>query len=70
MEKKNKFKENLKQFRLEQKFTQQQLAKMLDVSLKTLSHWETGYTEPSLDQLIALADCFQISTDELLGKDY
>lgn len=67
MEKKNKLGENLKQLRLEQKLTQQQLAMLLNLSLKTLSHWETGYTEPSLDQLIALADYFHVSTDELLG---
>ncbi len=66
---KNKLWENLKQLRSEFGITQKQLADMLNVSLKTLSHWETGYSEPSLDQLIALADCFKVSTDELLGKD-
>lgn len=69
MEKRNKLGENLKQFRCELKLTQQQLANMLNISLKTLSHWETGYSEPSLDQLIALSDYFKVSTDELLGKD-
>ncbi len=69
MTKRNKLGENLKQFRCEFKLTQQQLADLLNISLKTLSHWETGYTEPSLDQLIALADYFKVSTDELLGND-
>lgn len=69
MKKINKFKENLKLLRTEQKITQQQLADLLNFSYKTLSHWETGYTEPSLDQLILVADYFRVSTDELLGKE-
>ncbi|MBQ7770698.1 MAG: helix-turn-helix transcriptional regulator, partial [Clostridia bacterium] len=47
---------------------QGELAKVLSVSLKTVSHWETGYTEPSVAQLIRLADYFEISIDELVGR--
>lgn len=66
---KNKLGENLKRLRCEFGITQKQLADFLNISLKTLSHWETGYSEPSLDQLIAISDYFKVTTDELLGKD-
>ena len=39
------------------------------VSPKTVSHWETGYTEPSVEQLVSLSKVFNVSLDELiLGK--
>lgn len=59
---------NLKILRKEKEIGQGELAKVLNVSLKTVSHWETGYTEPSVLQLIRLADYFQISIDELVGR--
>lgn len=60
------FKENLKQLRTERKLNQKQLADALHTTTKSLSHWETGYSEPSLSQLLAIADYFDISLDELL----
>lgn len=63
------FKENLKMLRTGRGIGQAALAKELNTSLKTVSHWETGYTEPSICQLIMLADYFDVSLDELLGRD-
>ena len=62
------FKENLKKLRKEQKIGQQEMAEKLSVSVKTISHWETGYTEPSISQLIAIANIFDISIDELVDR--
>lgn len=62
------FYENLKALRIAHKIGQKQLAKIINISVKTVSHWETGYSEPSIAQLIALADFFKISIDELVGK--
>ena len=59
---------NIKNLRKEKNVTQEVLAKELNVSLKTVSHWETGYTEPSVAQLIQLASFFDVSVDELVGK--
>ncbi|MBP5467152.1 MAG: helix-turn-helix transcriptional regulator [Clostridia bacterium] len=56
--------------RVERSITQEQLAKKLNISLKTISHWETGYTEPSITQLIAIADLYSISLDELVGRNF
>ena len=62
------FKENLKTIRKEKHISQEALAKYLDVSIKTISHWETGYSEPSIAQLIQIADFFDVSLDFLLGR--
>ncbi|MGN0817543.1 MAG: helix-turn-helix domain-containing protein [Candidatus Coproplasma sp.] len=65
----NTFGENLKTLRLERKINQQNLAQELNFSLKTISHWETGYSEPSIDQLIILANFFNVTIDELVGRE-
>lgn len=62
------FKENLKQLRTDNNLTQAALAKRLNTTIKTISHWETGYSEPSILQIIELANIFNISTDDLLSK--
>lgn len=63
------FSENLKGLRRAKGIGQAELAKALNVSAKSISHWETGYTEPSIAQLISLADYFDVSLDELLGRE-
>lgn len=61
-----KFSENLKRLRIENKIPQAVLAEKMNTSVKTISHWETGYSEPSLKQLLELANFFNLSTDDLL----
>ncbi len=60
------FKDNLKTLRTEKGLGQSALAEKLSVSVKTVSHWETGYTEPSIQQLIQIATIFEITLDELV----
>ena len=60
--------ENLKLLRRQTGIGQAKLAEMIGISPKTVSHWETGYTEPSVDELIKLADVFDVSIDELVGR--
>lgn len=62
------FSENFKVLRKAQKIDQKDLAKYLNVSSKTISHWETGYTEPSISQLIAISKFFDVSIDELVDN--
>ena len=62
------FSENLKMLRKEQKIGQKELAEKINVSAKTVSHWETGYTEPSINQLILLANFFEITIDEMVDR--
>ena len=56
---------NLKRIRLENNLNQQELAKKLNVSLKTISHWESGYTEPSLQMVQKIKEVLKVSYDEL-----
>ncbi|MCH5156503.1 MAG: helix-turn-helix transcriptional regulator [Clostridiales bacterium] len=66
--KREKFADNLKLWRTSQGLSQKELAKKINVSFQTISHWETGYAIPSIDELVALADLFDTSLDELIGR--
>ncbi|MDE5990560.1 MAG: helix-turn-helix domain-containing protein [Clostridia bacterium] len=62
----NNFTKNLKNLRKTLHMGQSQLADRLGISVKTVSHWETGYCEPSISQLIELAKLFNVSLDYLI----
>ena len=62
------FSENLKNLRKVSNIDQSKLAEQLNVSSKTVSHWETGYTEPSINQLILLANYFDVTVDDLIDR--
>ena len=64
------FCENLKELRKINKLDQKGFAKILNISPKTISHWETGYTEPSISQLIAIANYFDVTLDDLVDRKY
>ena len=49
--------------------TQEDLAAELGVTAAAVSKWENGYTLPDVLMLCALADYFQVTTDELLGRN-
>ena len=70
MEFKNKFKDNLKELRLEHKLGQVELSHAIGVSKGIISLWENGQREPSMYSLIALANFLKISIDELVGLEY
>lgn len=58
---------NLARLRNEKGITQDDVAKALGVSNKTVSKWENGISSPDLAMLIALAEYYCVSTDALLG---
>ncbi len=62
----NNFANNLKSLRYQYNLSQKDLAQKLNVSHKTISHWESGYTEPSLDILITLKNIFNVSYEDLI----
>ena len=47
--------------------TQDDVSKALSVSNKTISKWENGVSFPDLPLLVALAEYYAVTTDELLG---
>ena len=46
-----------------------QISQETGVSKQKLSHWHTGYCEPSIDDLILLAHYFSESVDYLVGYE-
>lgn len=63
------FGEIIKKLRIEKDWTQEYVAKKLNISVGALSRYETGMYEPkSLDLVKDFAELFSVSTDYLLGK--
>lgn len=60
---------NINKLRIQNKLTQRQLSNALNISLTTISKWETGAREPTIEQLIILAKFFKCTTDYLLGLE-
>ena len=66
---KNKFFLNIKNLRLQKGWKQEHLAELLKTTQRKVSYWESGKIEPDLDTLWEIADLFEISIDELLGRE-
>lgn len=60
---------NLKKIRKEQKLTQSEVAKKLNIDYTTLGRYENGISEPNLKTLINLANIYHTTTDNLLGHN-
>lgn len=63
------FKEILKDLRTSKNLTQEQLAKAINYSTITISKWETGVKNPSIESIKILAKFFDVTTDYLLDMD-
>ena len=50
--------------------TQEDMAAELGVTAAAVSKWENDYTLPDILMLCAIADYFQVTTDELLGRKH
>lgn len=57
----------LLELRTEKGLSQRNIAKELHISQGTYNNWENGKTQPSIEQLIVLADLFDVSVDYLIG---
>lgn len=55
--------------RVAKRMTQEQLAAVLCVSPAAVSKWERNLANPSIEMLWALADYFECSIDELVGRE-
>lgn len=62
------FTERLRELRAEQGVSQIMLAESLGVSKGIISLWENGLREPTLSNLVALADFFGVTLDYLTGR--
>lgn len=64
-----KFSRNIKKIRTDNELTQEELAKILNVSRKTISSWETERSFPDIETLNKLSHQFEIPINQLLEKD-
>ena len=62
-----KFKDRLKELRIDRGLSQMQLAKELNLSQSAVAKWELGKTEPTASAIIAIAKYFNETTDFILG---
>ena len=61
--------DNIKKYRKLNNMSQDDLAEKLGVSRQSISLWETGQTQPTIDNIVALAKVFSVSADALLDND-
>lgn len=59
----------LKEFRKKIGLSQDDIAKKIGVHNTTYGNWELGKTEPTIDTLIKLADFYNVTVDELIGRE-
>ncbi len=58
----------IKKYRRQKNLTQEQLAEYLNVSVSAISQWESEKTIPDVSTLLALANFFDITLDELFDR--
>ena len=63
------FYKNLIELRTDKNISQLELSKLVDVSQSSIARWELNISQPKVDDIIKLAQFFNVSTDNLLGID-
>lgn len=65
------FGKQIRQIRKDNNLTQEQMAKMLNVSRQAVSNWENDKNLPDLELLVMMSKVFSVSLDELIlgGSD-
>ena len=59
----------IQELRIARGWSQVVLAKRLGVAKQTVSNWENGNIQPSIEMLVRLSKLFGVTTDYLLGLD-
>ncbi len=63
------FGENLQKLRKEHHLSQEELAGKLNVSRQAVSKWESNFSYPEMDKIIAMSKIFNCSIDSLINED-
>ncbi len=58
----------IKELRIERGLYQKDIAQLVNKTIACISDWEKGNTEPSIGEIIQLANFFEVSTDYLLDR--
>lgn len=61
--------EKIHELRKAHKMSQERMAELLSVSRQAVSKWETGQSNPNTENLICLAEIFDVSVGELTNPD-
>ena len=64
-----KIADNIRSFRKANNLTQEELSKQLGGSKNLVSNYENGISTPDIYTLVKLADIFDITLDELVGRE-
>ncbi|MCI9374540.1 MAG: helix-turn-helix transcriptional regulator [Lachnospiraceae bacterium] len=64
----NQFPENLMYYRKKKGLSQEKVSEYLEVSRQAVTKWEANTSRPSSDNLIKLAQLFEVDVDTLLGN--
>ena len=59
--------QKIKNLRMRQGLSQQELSRLLGISDRAISKWELGYSQPSANHLIALAQIFGANIEDFLS---
>lgn len=60
--------ENIRSLRIDNSYTQKQIAEYLGISQNTYSQYEVGVLNYPVEALMKLADFYNVSVDYLLGR--
>lgn len=63
----NNFANNFKHLRIQSGKTQKELGKILNKDYSTIGKWELGQRSPSMEDVIRIADYFNITLQELIS---
>ena len=64
-----KIADNIRFFRKANNLTQEELSKQLGGSKNLVSNYENGISTPDIYTLVKLADIFDFTLDELVGRE-
>lgn len=59
----------IRELRKKARLSQQALADQIGVFRNTISNWETGYSQISLENAKKVAEYFEVTIDYLLGSE-
>ena len=66
---KNNFANNFKHLRIQSGKTQEEIGKMLNKDYSTIGKWELGQRSPSMEDVIKIAEYFDVTLQELISGD-
>ncbi len=66
----NNFASNFKHLRIQNGKTQEEIGKILNKDYSTIGKWELGQRSPTMEDVIKIAEYFNVSLQELICDDF